>query len=125
MSRAHSVRFERTVASTQDVRSAGAPQGEGQYVVKTTETSRGEVRAQLEQMVGRLRVRYLPFDAFVVTMTNEQSLTVSELPGCLGVYHLPWVRALSLLVVAVCVLDSNRLQATQQQAELTLCVRRS
>jgi subtilisin family serine protease len=89
------------------VRSAGAPQGEGQYVVKTTETSRGEVRAQLEQMVGRLRVRYLPFDAFVVTMTNEQSLTVSELPGCLGVYHLPWVRALSLLVVAVCVLDSN------------------
>ena len=107
MSRAHSVRFERTVASTQDVRSAGAPQGEGQYVVKTTETSRGEVRAQLEQMVGRLRVRYLPFDAFVVTMTNEQSLTVSELPGCLGVYHLPWVRALSLLVVAVCVLDSN------------------
>ena len=111
--RAQSIRFQSHAATAHGLRSE--PSGEAlevrHLIVKTTETGRDNVREELERVVGRRGMRYLPHDFFVVSMTEAQTRAIVTLPDCIGVYDLPWE-----LKVDPSLLEESDSKATGEQA---------
>jgi hypothetical protein len=111
--RAQSIRFQSHAAPEHGLRSetSGESLEVRQLIVKTTETGRDNVREELEQVVGRRGMRYLPQDFFVVSMTEVQTKSIVTLPDCIGVYDLPWE-----LKVDPSLLEESDNKATGEQA---------
>jgi hypothetical protein len=113
--RAQSIRFQSHAATAHGLRSE--PSGEAlevrHLIVKTTETGRDNVREELERVVGRRGMRYLPHDFFVVSMTEAQTRAIVTLPDCIGVYDLPWE-----LKVDPSLLEESDSKATGEQAHV-------
>lgn len=111
--RAQSIRFQSHATTAHGLRSqtSGEALEVRQFIVKTTETGRDNIRKELEQVVGRRGMRYLPHDFFVVSMTEAQTRAIVTLPDCIGVYDLPWE-----LKVDSSLLEESDSKATGEQA---------